>query len=154
MKLKFLSLAIVCCLLFNCKKDNKDTFTSEETNIDIPTENADGDIQPDKVVYSGVWSSKTATMQNNVVLNQNNTEVTGMIMYKEFDGNGEEISSTGLLSVMGKVENEVLKVDIYDPKGIKSSTATLTQNGRELMFKLTGNKVNYPETFTATKRSL
>uniref|UniRef100_UPI00404961C1 hypothetical protein n=1 Tax=Gelidibacter sp. TaxID=2018083 RepID=UPI00404961C1 len=146
--ISFLLLLFVC---FSCKNNEEDaskiTPTTEEQPLDPNAE-----ISMDDILYSGVWTIKSSNVATKVILNQSNTDVSGTLEYNVFDNNGELNSSTGVLSLVGTVTNGILKTDIYDPKGVKASTATITVKDKELHFKLTGAQINYPNSFTAFKR--
>ena len=146
MRIKFLLLVMLCSLSFGCKKDTKTTITpEEETTTSKPVV---------KVTYSGVWTTKNATSQTEVILNQNNNEIIGTLAYKEFDNNGKLQIIGNKLTIKGVVENEMLKATILDENNTKISSATLTQNDKELSFKVTGKKIKNIDSFTATKRSM
>jgi len=156
MRIKFLLLVMLCSLSFGCKKDAKTTITpEEETTTSKPVVGEiDPELLPDKVTYSGVWTTKNATSQTEVILNQNNNEIIGTLAYKEFDNNGKLQIIGNKLIIKGVVENEMLKATIFDDNNTKISAATLTQNDKELSFKVTGKKIKNIDSFTATKRSM
>lgn len=144
----FLLLLFVC---FSCKNNEEDTSKIKPTT-EVQPFDPNAEITMDDIIYAGAWSITSSNVKAQVQLNQSNNDVTGTLEYKEFDNTGELQSSTGVLSLIGTVTNGVLKADIYDPKGVKASTATITVKGKELHFKLTGAQINYPNSFTAFKR--
>lgn len=132
----------------NCKNVSKVT---EETTPDVKEQSSstENNTLQSPPLFIGTWRQKTATEESEVMLLETNDSINGTLIYKEFDGNGDMTSYTGLLSLLGMVKNDTLMVDIYDPKGRKASTAKLFQDGPKLTFVLTGQKINYPDTFTA-----
>jgi hypothetical protein len=141
-------LLFVC---FSCKNNEEDASKITPTIEEQQALDPNADISMDDIIYAGVWRIDSTTNFADVQLNQSNNDVTGTLEYKVFDAKGELQSSTGILSLIGTVTNGVLKADIYDPKGVKASTATITVKGKELHFKLTGVQINYPNSFTAYK---
>jgi hypothetical protein len=144
----FIMLLFVC---LSCKNNEADASKITPTTEEQQTFDPNADISMDDIIYAGVWSITSSNVKAQVQLNQSNNDVTGTLEYKEFDNTGELQSSTGVLSLIGTVTDGVLKADIYDPKGTKASTATITVKGKELHFKLTGAQINYPSSFTAYK---
>ena len=143
----FFLLLFIC---FNCKNNEEDASKITPTKEEQPFD-PNAEITMDDIIYAGIWRIDSTTNYADVQLNQSNDDVTGTLEYKVFDAKGELQSSTGILSLIGTVTDGILKAEIYDPKGTKASTATITVKGKELHFKLTGAQINYPSSFTAYK---
>lgn len=149
--MKSITLLLLLFVCFSCKNNEEDTSKIKPTIEEQQTLDPNADISMDDIIYAGVWRIDSTTNYADVRLNQSNKDVTGTLEYKVFDANGELQSSTGILSLIGTVTDGLLKVDIYDPKGTKASTANINVKGKELHFKLTGAQINYPSSFTAYK---
>lgn len=150
MNIKLTISLLALALFVGCKNEPK-TDSSVSNEVQENTVTVENQPSNKEMSFNGTWRNKKETEESEVILKESNKEVSGTILFKEFDGKGELYSSTGLLSIIGTVENNLLTLDIYDPKGRKASTATMVQNGKELIFKLTGQKINYPDTFSAFK---
>lgn len=150
MSIKFLFPVLLLALFTSCKDEPKSIPSTDIETQEMPS--SDKKETSDTIAtFDGTWKSKTSTQESEVILENKNNEVSGTLIYQEFDDQGEMISSTGLLSLIGTTENGLLNVDVYDPKGRKASTATISLEGNTLNFKLTGNKINYPDRFSAQK---
>lgn len=150
MTTKLLLSIILISTFIGCKNDPKSNASSTPETQEANS-TRDTIYVNEYSSFDGTWRNKTATEESEVILEQKDTKVSGTIMYKEFDDKGELTSSTGLLSVIGTIENGTLTLDIYDPKGRKASTSKMVQDGKELKFVRNGKKINYPDSFSAFK---
>lgn len=151
MSIKFLFPTILLAFFVSCKDTPKSIPNTAIETQPIPSSDEKETTSDTVPPFDGTWKSKTSTQESEVILETKNREVNGTLMYREFDVQGEMSSSTGVVSLLGTAENGILSVDIYDPSGRKASTATISLEADTLTFRLTGQKINYPDSFSAVK---
>lgn len=148
-------LALLLCAiqLMSCGgPEATDTVSSRTADSLARVRQADSLAALATAPFSGVWLIRGEGTRGEVQLEAaGDRGLNGAFIYEEVDANLEMQSSTGLISVIGRVDGDTLRADLFDPQGRLSSQAVFTVEGDSLRFTRTGAEINYPATFVATK---
>lgn len=102
--------------------------------------------------FTGVWLINGAGKRGEVQLEAaGDRGINGAFVYEEVDANLEAQSSAELVSLSGRIENDTLRVDLFDPQGRPSSKGLFFVDGDTLRFIHMGAEASYPARFAAAK---
>lgn len=125
----------------NAVVNNKNINTSQlpPVGFDQPKKPAD---------FSGLWTDEGNIGASSILtieLKQSGSQVDGTLECENFDGVGNLTYKSGLWSIGGNISGNIANITIYDGKGRKVSTGTLSKSGNTVNFSISKSNPFVPQ---------